>query len=528
MVIRELVTRLGFEINQSQINSFDKQIGHLKNNLKGVSRNLRDIANDMGRVGRTMSIFISAPLVGIGLLSIKAAAEIEQVALSLEVMLGSAKKGKKLLKELFDFAKKTPFEIEKIAPTAKQMLAMGIEADKMIDTLTMLGNVAAGLGVPLFRLSYNFGQVKSQTRLTGVELKDFTRAGVPLLETLSEMIFGTKNATVQIREMAGRGEISFKLVEKAFKKMTEEGGKFHKLMERMAEKTLIGVWSNFLDGVFLVRKELGDIIVEVLNLQNVFKKLNKILDKVVDWFKKLNAGTKKFIVFIGIFLIALGPLLMMLSAVARSIFFLHSALLILKTSFFVGAAGATTFNFALLLLPIIILAVVAALALLVEDISVWVRGGRSTIGRLLGPWENWRNNMLTFFSQVKNGFKDLLTGDIDKLIEKGKLLAKTFKIFVKDIGLVTQEKIIAPGVTQVRRGRQFINEAELRRGVQGEIEKGQFKRFIGGGSTVSIGDINTEVIVSPGEGGSPQDIANTVEEVLSRKIVETINNNLTQ
>ena len=541
MIVRELVTKLGFNIETSKLARFDRDIGALKNNLDGVSRNLNRVADNMARVGRTLSLFVSLPLMGVGIVSITAAAKIEQVALSLEVMLGSAEKGRKMLKELFDFAKKTPFQIENIAPLSKQLLAMGIEADKMIDTLTVLGNAAAGLGVPLFRLAYNFGQVKSQSRLTGMELKDFTRAGVPLLEVSSEMIFGTREHVEQIRELTGQGKISFGLVEEAFQKMSAEGGRFHNLMKRMAEKTLIGVWSNFLDGVYLARAELGKIIVETFKLQERFTKLNIWLDNVVEGFKKLSGFMKKFIVFTGLFLILSGPLLIVLAAVAKSIFFLGSAMLLMKSVFLAGAAGAVTFNAAMFMLPAIILAVVAALTLLAEDISVWIADGDSLIGELLGPWQEWRDTMEGFLEGVGAAIYDLIHGRFAELIEKGKFLAKVFGFFFKDLFNFEEEaEKFRLEMERKPSGRRPVGEElswpqkfALAAHAPGEFARaaGMANRplgasFGGGGNPVTIA--TTVNVTTTGEGAiAGREIADVVEEVLDRKITETIATNQT-
>lgn len=538
MLVRELVTRLGFEVDRSKLVQFDRNIGQLKNNLNDVTKNLERVADGMGRVGRTLSLFVSLPLAGVGFVSIKAAAQIEQVALSFDVMLGSAKKGKALLKDLFDFAKKTPFKIEEMGPTAKQLVAMGIESEKLIDTLTLLGNAAAGTGVPLQRLTYNFGQVKSNTIATAMDLRQFAMAGVPINAVLSEMIFGSEEFTDKIKKMTSQGKITFPLIEEAFQRMSAKGGIYHDLMKRMAEETLIGVWSNFIDGTFLARIELGKIIVSVLKLGKVLKRAVEIVDKAIERFKKMSDHTKKLIVFIGLFLIALGPLLMILSAVAKSIFFLHSALLILKAAFFTGAVASGAFNASMLILPIIIIAVAAALALLVEDISVWVRGGRSITGRLLGPWEEWRDNMTGFFEAVGAAIYNLVHGQFDELLRKGKLLAKTLGFLFQGIFGIDEakaEKILGDIIEK----QGSLGTRAAGRAAGGSINPNEytttplgpdFTRLSGmanrPGGPVNI-TLNTEVVVPGGVGeATPQDIADTVNAVIQEKIEETIITNM--
>lgn len=82
-------------------------------------------------------------------------------------MLGSAEKADKLLRELSNFAQTTPFELTGIRDTAKQLLAMGITQERILPTLKSLGDVAAGLSVPLERLGLAYGQVIAKGKLQG-------------------------------------------------------------------------------------------------------------------------------------------------------------------------------------------------------------------------------------------------------------------------------------------------------------------------------------------------------------------------
>lgn len=134
-------------------------------------------------------------------------------------MLGSAEKANKLLKELTDFAKKTPFELVGIRQNAKQLLAMGIQLNDLLPTLKALGDVSAGLSVPLDRLALAYGQVIAKGKLQGGELKQFTEAGVPILAELADMLGKTRG---EIQEMITDGAIGSELVVKAFQRMSSE------------------------------------------------------------------------------------------------------------------------------------------------------------------------------------------------------------------------------------------------------------------------------------------------------------------
>jgi len=188
--------------------------------------------------------------------SIKVSAQFEQWNVAFETMLGSAKQAKIVLNDLTKFAAKTPFQITGLTMGAKQLLAVGFTANQLIPTLKYMGDVAAGLSVPIERLILNLGQIKTQGRLTGRELRDFAVAGVPLIAELAKNLNVTET---DLRDMVEAGKIGFDDVEKAFTSMTSEGGRFFNLMDKQS-KTFNGMLSNIKDNLTIVAKNIGDAL----------------------------------------------------------------------------------------------------------------------------------------------------------------------------------------------------------------------------------------------------------------------------
>lgn len=222
------------------------------NASKGLSKldgNVNNVEKSFLSLGKVAGVAGAAALFTFGKSALNAAAQYEQSQIAFETMLGSAEKGNKLLQELADFAQKTPFELVGIESNAKQLLAMGIEAEDLMPTLKSLGDVSAGLSVPLERLALNYGQVATQGKLTGKELRDFAVAGVPLLAQLGTQLNKSKE---EITKMVSAGEIGFDKVETAFQDMTSEGGIFADLMDKQS-RTYTGMVSNLADawGLFL-------------------------------------------------------------------------------------------------------------------------------------------------------------------------------------------------------------------------------------------------------------------------------------
>ena len=191
-------------------------------------------------------------------------------------MLWSAEAWSKMMKDLNKFSLRNGIDPQVVRENAKQLTAMGIAAEKTIPTMNALGNVSAALNVPLERLALNYGQVKTQGKLTGVDLRDFLRAGVPLIQELAKNLWV---AEVQIKKMVSQGKIWFTEVEKAFQTMTSEGGKFFWMMSQRAN-----VWNQAKIAITLIWESIGKSLLPVLDflgtiLKNIAEKLQVFVEK---------------------------------------------------------------------------------------------------------------------------------------------------------------------------------------------------------------------------------------------------------
>lgn len=185
---------MAFDVG-SVIAKIDADITGFKQGIREAQEHTNKLGDTLGKVSAGVkdfaekaSIMSAAVAAGFGLIAkqaISSAASYEQNRIAFETMLGSAEKAKKLLKEISDFAIKTPFELPQLVEGAQKLLAYNVEAEKIIPTMQMLGNLSAGLGTDkLPQLILAFGQVKAATKLTGMELRQFSEAGVPLLQAL--------------------------------------------------------------------------------------------------------------------------------------------------------------------------------------------------------------------------------------------------------------------------------------------------------------------------------------------------------
>lgn len=180
--------------------------------------------------------------------------EFQKTEIAFETMLGSQEKAQALMAQMVDLAAKTPFSLKDVADGAKQLLAFQIPADQVVDTLTRMGNIAAGLGVPLSRINLVYGQVMAKGKLMGDDLRQFTEAGIPMVAELAKK-FGT--TTAAINKMVSDGKVGFNDVKDVLFSLTSEGGMFFNLMEKQS-KSLSGQMANLGDAWDQMLNKIGE------------------------------------------------------------------------------------------------------------------------------------------------------------------------------------------------------------------------------------------------------------------------------
>lgn len=179
--------------------------------------------------------------------------EYQQLEIAFETMLGSKSQADALMAQLIDTAATTPFEMKEIAESSKMLLAYGMAADEVNGTLIRLGDIAAGLSIPIKDLAFLYGTTMVQGRLYTQDLNQFLGRGIPLADELAKQ-FG-KNKS-EVKKLVEEGKIGFPEVQKAIEALTNEGSKFGGLMEAQS-KTIKGQKSNIEDAWEQMMNEIG-------------------------------------------------------------------------------------------------------------------------------------------------------------------------------------------------------------------------------------------------------------------------------
>lgn len=211
--------------------------------------------------------------------------EVQQLEVAFETMLGSKQKADALMAQMVELAAKTPFGLQDVTNGAKQLLAFGSASEEVASEITMLGDIAAGLSIPLGDLIYLYGTTRTQGGLFTQDLRQFMSRGIPLADELAKVMGKSTN---EVRELVSAGKVGFPEVQKALQSMTSEGGQFGGLMEKQAQ-TITGQISALQDAIYQMFNEIGEssegVISDVLSgaswIVEHYEAILKILSKVV-------------------------------------------------------------------------------------------------------------------------------------------------------------------------------------------------------------------------------------------------------
>lgn len=281
--------------------------------LDKVERSMMRFSGKMENIGRTLSTTITLPVIAMGAAALSAAAKYEQLETSFNILLGSAEKGAALFKYIKDFAAKTPFEVEEVSNAAKTMLSFGFSVDKVKENLAFLGDIAAATGGDLAGLTMVMGQSSATGLFMTKDLRQLAERGIPILKAL-ENEYGINAA--QAMDMAQKSQISYEMVEKALKKMTEKGGLYFGATA-MQSQTLSGLFSTLKDSGVEAFAEIGMSISKTLKLDEVITKFTEKITALTTWFKGLSDEQRKVIIISMGVAAAIGPLLIGFATVTK-------------------------------------------------------------------------------------------------------------------------------------------------------------------------------------------------------------------
>lgn len=280
MTIRELVTFLGFKIDDGTLKEYERKV-------ESAKKKSSDLSNAVGGIGKAVKLIggavAAAGIAALGKSILDTTGEVEQYRVALGKMVGDQEKANKLIKYLdWDSGLSDYYGTAAAVGGLQGMVTFGMQAEEASDTLVRLGDIAQGNTEAFKSLSLNMGQVFAKGKADATDLKQFVGQGFDVVGEVSKMT-GKSRAEI---EKAG---VSYEMTAQALKQVTNEGGKYYGMLNDM-KKTLPGLIKQFQSLAAGIKESIGS---------NVIDRIKDIMSAVLNLGRSMQdnivaVGTKAF------------------------------------------------------------------------------------------------------------------------------------------------------------------------------------------------------------------------------------------
>ncbi len=310
----------GGTISQENYRNLQREIINTENKLKqlkveasnwtAVSKSLDNISKKMKTVGDAVSELGTKFLgltatIGAGITyGIKYNAQLEKYEKTLTTLTGSAKEAQRIMEQIQEDAKTTPFDVAGLTQANQLLISTGLDAEESREVILALGNAVSATGGgndELSRMAVNLQQIKNTGKAAAVDIKQFAYAGIDIYGLLADYLGISK-------EEAADMTVTWEDLSGALIHASQEGGKYFGAMEEQS-KTFSGALSNAIDSF---NQSLGSLTESLMPIAT------KIIQKLTEWMDKFNTldqETKNTILTITGLVAAIGPVLIILGKV---------------------------------------------------------------------------------------------------------------------------------------------------------------------------------------------------------------------
>lgn len=458
MIVREFVTKLGFDIDEQKLREFDSLV---KLSIRGVAKlqtHIRGVGEDIKFLGGRMTTFLTAPIVIAGGAMIKFAADAEETRNKFDVifrdMIGGANDVANAFAKDFRIAGTTSREL--LSGTGDLLTGFGFTQEKALELSNQVQRLAGDLA--------SFQNIQGGVQEAGDKL---TKGILGETENLKLMGIAVNQGSKEFRAMTKNIVASEKVSERqakvlailriAFSQSKNAIGDFARTQESFSNQ-----WKIFIELLKETAAQFGKFLIPMAT------RVLRILNSIFTLINKLPNPIKKMIVVFATFVAVLGPIIFVIGSILASFGLLILKIILLQKVFaFFGLSFVSVFSkmfftvgrliaafsplsFALKLIAVamsafvlklaaviaIIVAISAVIGLLIEDIAVWVQGGDSLIGSLLGNFEVLKNRImftLRLIGRIFGSFWEAINTGNQQAWDRMKVQIKQLARFIEPV-----------------------------------------------------------------------------------------------
>lgn len=184
--------------------------------------------------------------------------EFQKQRIALTAMLGDSGRAQKIFDQIRGLAVESPYTFMDLSGFTKQLAAFSVPYEELYETTKRLADISSGLGVDMGRIILAYGQVRSAAFLRGTEVRQFTEAGIPILDALAKKFSELEGRVVSVGDVfdkISRREVPFEMVRDVLWEMTDAGGQFYN-MQAVLTESLSGKYDKLKDSLQIM---IGDM-----------------------------------------------------------------------------------------------------------------------------------------------------------------------------------------------------------------------------------------------------------------------------
>lgn len=209
-------------------------------------------------------------------------ASAEQSAIAFEGLLGSASRADKMIRDLTEFAKQTPFEYAGLEQASIKLINAGVSAGELQGVLTSLGDAISVSGgniqEKLDGVTTAISQMLSKGKISSEEMNQLAERGIPAWDALSKQVGKSK---AELMKLAEQGKLTAEFIPEL---ITGLGAGSAGAMQ-MQSQTFTGLLGTLKDTAKIFLKDIT---------KGAFKTLKGQLEDVVKSLEKMEGTFEKF------------------------------------------------------------------------------------------------------------------------------------------------------------------------------------------------------------------------------------------
>jgi len=369
VIVRELITKMGFGLDQASLNNVEKGTQRVKDRANEAANAFRNVVVAFASVATVRAVIdIADEMQNVRSRIAQLPQTIGEVGAAFDVIAAHASaSGMKIEAYAALYTR--------VGNAAKDYIKTQEDLLGITDTISQALVVGGASAQEASAVMTQFSQALASGVLQGDEFRSMAEAAPQYLDKLSEAMNIPRE---QLKKMASEGKLTAKAVIEATRTMSVYFDDKFKQMPMTVGRAMTVIGNRFARMLDKMNRDTNFITIIANAILFAFDKIEEGVAALVKAF----GGLENMFRLIGIAIV---------------VAFGHKAIAILSAFRVASLAAMRPF--------LKMVAVITLVTLAIEDLYTWVQDGDSLIGSMIGPWEEWSWFVMGSIKLVSNTFK---------------------------------------------------------------------------------------------------------------------------